>query len=366
MSSLDKRGKNSYRLRWLENGERKQETFNANTFEEAKLRKRQKDDELFRMKNSQFRINDLWELYKRARPRRNNVPHEEAYIKRFNEFFKNCFLYEITKSSLNNYKNWLLKQRSKNYKSKKVYLSNTYVSNCLKNIQSVWNYGIDEGILDQENNIFHKFNLPKKSEREYVLSVNEFNHLYETTQKDNPLYAEFMKLLIQTGWRRGELSKLKWEDIHDKHIILRKTKSEGKDQIYPAFTFIKQTLQDIYNLQKNHCEYVWADKNGKQLSKETISRMCSRYMKKAGFPEGVTHTLRHSFATNSQANGLTMYEAKILLRQSSIGMTERYSHLVPNQIDENKVDFLKPKESIIMIDGEKRRLDPKTNILEKI
>jgi hypothetical protein len=78
MSSLDKRGKNSYRLRWLENGERKQETFTADTFEEAKLRKRQKDDELFRMKNSQFRINDLWDLYKRARPRRNNVPHEEA------------------------------------------------------------------------------------------------------------------------------------------------------------------------------------------------------------------------------------------------------------------------------------------------
>ncbi len=60
--------------------------------------------------------------------------------------------------------------------------------------------------------------------------------------------------------------------------------------------------------------------------------MCSRYMTKAGFPEGVAHTLRHSFATNSQASGLSIYETNILMRQSSIGMTERYSHLVPDQI----------------------------------
>ena len=366
MSSLDKRGKNSYRLRWLDNGEREQETFKADTFEEAKLRQQQKDDELFRKNNSQLRINDLWELYKRARPRRNNVPHEEAYIKRFNEFFKNCFLYEISKSSLNEYKNWLRKQTNKNYKHKKVFLSNTYIFNCLKNFQSVWNFGIDEGIIDREKNIFYKFNLPKKSKREYVLSVNEFNQLYETTKHENPLYAEFMKLLIQTGWRRGELFKLKWEDIQDKHIILRKTKSEGKDQYYPAFKFIKQTLKEIHNLQKKHCEYVWADENGKQLSKETITRMCSRYMTKAGFPEGVAHTLRHSFATNSQASGLSIYETNILMRQSSIGMTERYSHLVPDQIDENKVNFLKPKAPILMIDGEKRRLNPITNIWEKI
>ena len=153
-----------------------------------------------------------------------------------------------------------------------------------------------------------------------------------------------MKLLIQTGWRREELYKLMWSDIGDKHIILRKTKPQGQDQAYPAFSFIKETLTNIFNLQENHCDYVWADKCGKRLIKMTISKMIRRYMIKAGYMEGVAHTLRHSFATNSQANGLSIYEANILMRQSSIGMTERYSHLVPDQIDENKVNFLKPKE----------------------
>ena len=80
-------------------------------------------------------------------------------------------------------------------------------------------------------------------------------------------------------------------------------------------------------------------------------------MKKAGFHEGVTHTFRHSFATNIQANGCTIYEANLLLRQSSIKMTERYSHLVPNQIDEEKVNFLKKKETTISLNNKKYRLN---------
>ena len=90
-------------------------------------------------------------------------------------------------------------------------------------------------------------------------------------------------------------------------------------------------------------------------------------MKKAGFPEGVAHTLRHSFATNAQANGLTIYEANLLLRQSSIGMTERYSHLVPDQIDERKVDFLRKEEPSYEINNKRFKPNPiAPNILQPI
>ena len=106
MACLEKRKIGLYRLRWIENGERKQKTFKADSYKDALERKHQKENELKRMKSNSFRINDLWELYKRARPRRNNAKHEEAYIKRFNEYFDNCFLYEISRSALNNYKIW--------------------------------------------------------------------------------------------------------------------------------------------------------------------------------------------------------------------------------------------------------------------
>ena len=78
-----------------------------------------------------------------------------------------------------------------------------------------------------------------------------------------------------------------WSDIGDKLIILRKTKPQGQDQSYPAFAFVKETLTNIFNLQKDHCDYVWADKSGKRLSQMTISKVIRRYMIKAGYIGGL-------------------------------------------------------------------------------
>ncbi len=213
MACLEKRSKYLSRLRWIENGERKQKTFTADSYKDAVERKQQKEEELLRMKSSNLRLTELWQLYKKARPRRNNEKHEEAFIKRAIEFFSDCFLYEITEKSINEYKLWLLQQTNKNYKKKKVSLSSTYANACLRKLQAVWNFGRQQRLINRENDIFLEFKFPPENKREFVLSIREFNHLYETTKNENPLYAEFMKLLIQTGWRRGELAKLQWKDI---------------------------------------------------------------------------------------------------------------------------------------------------------
>jgi len=123
MASLDKRDKGYYRIRWYEDGELKSKTFRADSYKDALDVKKQKEDEMLRMKSSNLRLSELWRLFKQARPRRNNEKHEEAYINRALEFFSDCFIYEITEKSINEYKNWLLKQSNKNYKNKKVLLS---------------------------------------------------------------------------------------------------------------------------------------------------------------------------------------------------------------------------------------------------
>ena len=51
MASLERRNKNLYRLRWIENGERRQKTFNADSHRDALERKQQKEEELLRMKS---------------------------------------------------------------------------------------------------------------------------------------------------------------------------------------------------------------------------------------------------------------------------------------------------------------------------
>ena len=210
MASLRKRSNSSYLLRWYEDGKLESKTFWADSKKDALDVKKQKEDEIQRAKSSNLCLSELWQMYKHARPRRNNEKHEVSYIKRALEFYSDCYIYEITEKSINEYKNWLLKQTNKNYKKKKVLLSTTYANACLKKLQAVWNYGMQERLIGRENDVFLGLKFPASNQRKFVLSIREFEHLYFITKKENPLYAEFIKLLIQTGWRRGELYNLKW------------------------------------------------------------------------------------------------------------------------------------------------------------
>ena len=228
MASLDKRGNSLYRIRWYENGKLKSKTFKSDSYKDALDAKRQKEDEVQRAKSSNMRLTELWQLYKQARPRRNNEKHEEAYINRAIEFFSDCYIYEISDKSVNDFKYWLLKQQNKNYKKKKVLLSSTYANACLKKLQAIWNYGIQEKLIGRENDIFLGFKFPCKT----------------------------------------------------KEVLF--------------YQFVNSTI----------------------------------------------------------------YEVNLLLRQSSIGMTERYSHLVPDQIDERKVDFLREEEPAFRVNNKRFKLNP--------
>jgi len=101
---------NSWRLKWKEPGNPKpffSKTFHG-TKQEADEQARQKTEELDRLKKNQLLINDLWDEYKRGRPRRNNKPHTPFYWNRVLEYFDNCPVTDITKLSINQWKNWLL------------------------------------------------------------------------------------------------------------------------------------------------------------------------------------------------------------------------------------------------------------------
>ena len=354
MAYLQKRGKRSYRLKWRENGKYEYESFKADTEEEANRIKEKKERELERAKSSRLRLNDLWELYKKGNPRRNNKPHEEAYWKRVIEHFENCFVHEITKKSIIEWKKWLLLQPNKNFKvAKPETLSTTYVSACMKRFRTVWLYGDDIELFELKNP-FKKIDYPKEHQNDIVLSWREVNKIYEIARKKNPLEAEYMMFLVDTGLRREELYKLKWSDVRPNQIILKETKSGGDESI-PNWPQFQETLDKIRSLQQTESDYVYTNKNGVRLkSKETITDMANRYFKRIGiYRKGMgAHIFRHSFATLAQENGLSMMKVSQILRHSSITMTQRYTHLLQNDEDGQKANFRKDEVKLGLLEDE--------------
>jgi integrase len=357
MSYLEQRSKRSYRLTWYENGEPQRESFKASTFEEAKEIQRKKDLEIERKKLSQLTLAELWERYKMDRPRRNNQPHEESYINRAYEFFgENIIIPEIDKNAINEWRNWLLKQPNKSIKKGEPRLISTaYANKCLRILRAVWNYGEEAELYDLKYP-FKGVKFPKEKRKDIVLSWKQVDNMINIAKAENPLEAEYLELLARTAIRRGELYKLKWNDILENQIILRQAKSDGTDQTIPNWPQFKETLTNIHNQSDPVIDYVWSDGNGQRLKLETITDLVQRYLKKIGVKEkGVgAHVLRHSFTTINLERGVPIEKIAILLRHKTTRMTEIYSHLKLTQEDGAAFDYRHPLSDLKLFEPGKQ------------
>jgi integrase len=363
MAYLKKRGNRSYWLKWYENGQQQTMSFKADTEEEAQQFKEKKEKEIERIKSSQLRLNDIWDFYKKNNPRRNNKPHEEAYWKRVNEYYDNCLVSDITANSVNNFKSWLVVQPNKNFKNgKKETLSSTYSAKVLKVLKTVLKFSDDNEIIEIKNP-FKNFKFPIEQKRDIVLTWDEVSKLYETALSINELEAEYLMFLVATGLRREELYKLRWEDIRENQIILRLTKT-GKNEIIPLWSQFREILDKIKELQPKKTEYVYTDKDGKRYNyPEAITDMARRYFIRLGiYKKGMgAHTFRHSFTTLALENGMSTEEVSIILRHSSLKMTERYTHLIPNEETGKKADFISGIKEYV---SEKEKIFPKWELEE--
>ncbi len=342
---LERRSKNSYRLRWYEKGVRDEMSFKAYTYEQVLEVQRKKELEIERKKISQLTLVELWERYKADRPRRNNQPYEESYINRAYEFFgENIIIPEIDRNAINDWRNWLLKQLNKSIKKGKPRLISTaYASKCLRTLRAVWNYGEEVELYDLKYP-FKGVKFPKEKRKDIVLSWEQVDNMITIAKEETPLEAEYLELLVRTGIRRGELYKLKWNDILENQIILRQAKSDGTDQVIPNWRHFKETLTNIHNLSDPEIEYVWSDGKGKRLKLETITDLVQRYLRKINVKEtGVgAHILRHSFTTINLERGVPMEKISILLRHKTTRMTEIYSHLKLTQDDGEAFNYRHP------------------------
>lgn len=66
------------------------------------------------------------------------------------------------------------------------------------------------------------------------------------------------------------------------------------------------------------------------ISIHSIHRLCKR----AGIRSIGWHTLRHTFASQLVAHGVSLRAVQLLLGHSSVVVTERYAHLAPSRLQE--------------------------------
>ncbi len=137
--------------------------------------------------------------------------------------------------------------------------------------------------------------------------------------------ANIMRMALYTGMRRGELFKLKWEDIDfDRGFINIRNPKGGVSQKIP----LNDQARQVLDRHPKTADHVFVTGNGKPF--RDISRRVNPLKKAAGIPDNfrALHGLRHTYASMLASSGqVDMYTLQKLLTHKSPLMTQRYAHL---------------------------------------
>lgn len=240
-------------------------------------------------------------------------------------FFGKLLLREITSKSIENFKRQQLAKQ----------LHPKTVNNQLGVLSKVLHCAVDWGEIDTLP-IMKPLKVPPKEMR--FLSEEECVQFLSNCVE--PLWALMAVVALNTGMRLGELSGLRWEDCDfaNGRLTVQRSIVRGritspknhKMRTIPMTAGLKTTLSSIKRTKGwvFHPHEVPTDIAKKAWS--ALGRMCRR----AGLPRFGWHVFRHTFASHLVMRGVPLYYVQKLLGHSSATMTERYSHVSSNALDD--------------------------------
>jgi site-specific recombinase XerD len=140
---------------------------------------------------------------------------------------------------------------------------------------------------------------------------------------------------LNTGLRRGELLGLTWDAVNFPAKLLTVTAATAKSghtrrvPLNPQALAALETWWQRQGKAGSH-DFVFAGRDGKRMTR--IDTSWGSLMKSAGLQNFRLHDCRHHFASKLVQAGVDLYTVKELLGHSEIAMTERYSHLAPDNL----------------------------------
>ena len=245
-------------------------------------------------------------------------PVKEYYCQNFMEFYgKLTLLARIRYYELETYRNHL---RGKLTKAGKV-RKDSSVNREMSCIRHMFTKAVEWDMI--ERNPFEtgqSLMLKENNQRLRFLNDDEIPSLVDACP---PYLRYIVQCALHTGMRKGEILSLKWEQVQNGFIYLRKTKNKEPRQI-PINDELAAILKKIRKENHLKSEYVFLY-NGRPVG--NIKKGFKSALTKAGIEDFRFHDLRHTFASQILMRGSSLKDVQELLGHKDIKMTMRYAHL---------------------------------------
>ena len=147
-----------------------------------------------------------------------------------------------------------------------------------------------------------------------------------------------------SGLRRSEALNLKAENIDLQNRVISVVNTEefstksGKFRNVP----MHEALVTVFERRMNGNGYLFCKTGGFKLNADYVSHVFQTAVKDANLDSAYhLHTLRHTAASYLVTAGVSLYTVQSILGHSSPAVTQKYSHLAPNTLNEsiNRIQF---------------------------
>ena len=213
--------------------------------------------------------------------------------------------------------------------------SNKTISRNLSSLRSFYSYLVD--IKGINNNVFKRIKNPKVEKKlPNYLSHDEIDKiidLLDEKTKEEIRDKCIFELLYSTGLRVSELSDLQLKDIDFKEKSIRVFGKGSKERIVYYGEFASELLNKYMYVRNEflingNVEYLFINKIGSKLSRQSIEGIINRITKKTLVKHKITpHTLRHTYATHLLDEGADLRSVQELLGHENLDTTEIYTHV---------------------------------------
>ena len=361
-------GKQGYRVRinFIDKSTGKNRQLERITYgsDEAKNLERELQYKLKERKPSQsITVGQLFDEYVQAKKYevRETTARKTAHIASHHilPYFKNIKIENVNSKNL---QEWKIKiENTKSLKGKNN-LSIETKKNIYKEFRTLLNYAIKMEYLSQNPLLrignFKDTNSINKEMNYYT--AEEFQKFIqvalkcaEDAEKKGDLYEwnyyVFFCIAFYTGMRKGEIHALRWIDIKDDYISVKRStaqKLNGDDRITPPKNNSSvRTLQIPIPLKKilekyhKKCKKIEGFKNSylicagiKALRDTSIENRNIKFAETAGIKKIRIHDFRHSHVSLLANNNINIQEIARRLGHAKVDMTwNTYSHLYPRE-----------------------------------
>ncbi len=278
-----------------------------------------------------------------------NRPHtlktKRLYCERFLKHFGNAPINDITRADV------------ERYVLKRAETAGAFTVNReLATLRHALNFAIERDLIERNPAAKIKL-LPEEKRFIKILSDDELSHYFSWCAENDPLLYDLSVVAFSTGLRRGDVLKIRGEDIDDRRGVLNVKVSKRRGELI-LYLPLNDAVREVLARRKKRYgkNYIFPGKNGGHQIE--FKRRFARAVRETGI-EFRFADLRHNCATALLGLGADLRTVQSTLGPSSITTTERYLTLIDerqrqalNRLGEkivahtlrNPSEFLPPKK----------------------